>query len=118
MVDRVRLRSTRRRVTEALDLVCQARPHADAFQERLVETPGTLPALDPLVASLARTVRTWAGPSRRPVRVVHDEQAMLTPARVLEFRTQLARPHPDFARYTGRVDVVSVDLVRSEHDPA
>jgi hypothetical protein len=116
-VDRVRLNSTRRRVTEALDLVWQARPHANAFQEGLVESPETLPALDPLVASLAQTVRTWAGPSRRPVRVVHDEQAMLTPERVLDFRMQLARPHPDFERYTERVNVVSVDLVRSEDDP-
>jgi hypothetical protein len=52
IVNRVRLHSRRRSVSEVLDLLWRAKPHADDFQARLMDDPDQLPALDPLIASL------------------------------------------------------------------
>jgi len=117
VVDEVRLGSTRRNVSEVLALIWQARPHAEEFQAKLIAGPRTLPALDPLVAALPQTIRTWAERTAGPVKVVHDEQALLTPSRVQELVQSLAHPHPDFQHMAAPVSVLSFDLARSHEDP-
>lgn len=116
VVDGVRLKSTRRAVEAVLTVVWQARPHAEQFQGRLLDSD-VIPALDPLMAALPVTVGTWAARTGRPVRVVHDTQAALTEGRVKVLIRSLARPHPDFARFVAPVRLLAVEQVDSRIDP-
>jgi len=117
IVDRVRLHSRRRNVSEVLDLLWRAKPHADDFQARLMDDPDQLPTLDPLIASLGQTVRWWHEEKQRPVRIVHDRQAALTPARVAKFIETIAHPLPEFARFTPPTHITAIDQVDSKYDP-
>lgn len=116
-LDRVRLRSRRRDVEEILAVLWKAKLHAVAFQERLVGDPDQPPALDPLFAALPQTVRAWHERTRRPVKVVHDTYAQLTPRRVATMIDALARPHPDFRRFAPPVPLVAVEQADSKDDP-
>lgn len=58
-----------------------ARPKAEAFWREIVAGPKTIPALDPLLPAIARTLAYWTG-SGRPVSIVHDEQNALTEERI------------------------------------
>jgi hypothetical protein len=119
VVDRVRLRSHRRdvEVEEVLALLWRARPHADIFQDDLADVPDQLPSLDPLIAAIPQTARSWYEISGRPVRLVHDRQAVLTPGRVAAMINILAHPPPEFAHFVPPVDVVAIDQVDSQDDP-
>lgn len=116
-VDRLRLISRRRDVTEVLDVVWTARPRAESFQELLADAPDYPPALDPLIPALAQTARAWSRRTGRPVRLVHDQQAVLTPPRVAALIDLLRAPHPDLAKYAPRVRVTAIDQVDSKEDP-
>lgn len=116
-LDRVRLRSRRRDVEEILAVLWQARPHAVAFQQRLVGDPAQPPALDPLFAALPQTARAWHERTGRPVRIVHDAQTALTPERVSAMIGALARPLPEFRAFAPPVPVVAVDQADSKDDP-
>ena len=116
LVGSLRHSSRRRAVDEVLDLVWKARPHAERFQSRLLDDPEQVPSLDPLVAALSQTARTWFARSG-PVRIVHDRQAVLTPKRVADIIRGLRRPHPDFAHFARPVVVTSIEQVDSRDDP-
>ncbi|MDQ3484742.1 MAG: DUF3800 domain-containing protein [Actinomycetota bacterium] len=116
-VDRLRLVSRRRVVAEVIDVVWTGRVHAEDFQELLAEAPDHPPALDPLIAALAQTARAWSRRTGRPVRVVHDQQAVLTPPRIQSLIDLLWTPHPDLAAYAPRVRVSAIELVDSKDDP-
>ena len=117
IVDRVRLRSKRRDVDDVLDLLWRARTHADDFQERLADVPDQLPSLDPLIASIPQTARSWQDKTGRPVRLVHDRQAVLTPVRVAMLIHALAHPFAEFAWIVPPVHVTAIDQVDSKDDP-
>ena len=112
-VDEFRLVSRRRNVAEVLDLVWRARAYADDFQQRLIDAPDMLPALDPLVATLARTIQAWAERTGSAVAVIHDNQAVLTESRIRQLTVALGHPHPDFVRFTRPVHLVSLEQVDS-----
>lgn len=117
VLNRVRLRSRRRDVEVILAELWKAKPHAIEFQERLAEDPHQPPALDPLFAALPQTVRAWHERTRRPVHVIHDTYAQLTPARVATMIDVLARPHADFRRFAPPVALAAVHLADSKDDP-
>lgn len=116
MVDDVRLRSRRRDVEEVLAFLWQARPHAEKFQNELSDS-SILPALDPLFAALAQSVRSWHEIHKAPVRVVHDVQAALTDQRIAVLVGVLAHPTPEFRRSTPPVIVKAIEQADSKHDP-
>ncbi|MGW0812168.1 hypothetical protein ACWD00_02730 [Streptomyces viridiviolaceus] len=58
-----------------------ARPRADAYRARLLEGPPLVPVLNPLLSAIVSTAVLWSD-GGRPVRLVHDRQNMLTPARI------------------------------------
>lgn len=117
VIERVRFRSRRRDVEGILADLWKAKPHAVAFQQRLVNDPDQPPALDPLFAAPPQTVRAWHKRTRRPVKVVHDTYAQLTPVRVAAMIDALARPHPDFRRFAPPVPLAAVDQADSKDDP-
>ena len=117
VVDRVRLRSRRRDVEEVLAVLWRAREHAEDFQQRLIDDPDQIPALDPLFAALAQTARTWSERLGDSIHLLHDTQAALTPARVRTTIHFLANPLPEFRRFTPPVHVTAIDQVDSKDDP-
>ncbi len=117
VVDRVRLRSKRRDVDEVLALLWRAKAHAEIFQEFLEDPTDQLPSLDPLIASIPQTIRSWHEATGRPIQLVHDRQAVLTPARVATLVDSLAHPLPEFARFTPPVRVMAIEQVDSKDDP-
>jgi hypothetical protein len=117
VIDDMRLTSRRKDVGDVLAMVWRARPHAIEFQRSLAEHAKDTSSLDPLFAALPQAIRFWAGPERLPVQVVHDIQAALTPERIAVLIHAMAHPHPDLARYSGRYNVRSIDLVDSKDDP-
>lgn len=74
-------------LAEALGLVAAARPAVEAHRADLRDRPRALPALDPMIPAILRTVRHWSADG--PVAVVHDEQLSLTAHRI-ERITELA----------------------------
>lgn len=117
LVEEARSRVWLKKVSTVLDLIALARPHADAFQERLKESADHMPTLDPLSAAIPVTLRAWYAQLRQPLDVVHDEQAVLRPARVDEMLHYLRHPLPDFARLAPPVRVDSFVQVKSQDDP-
>jgi hypothetical protein len=62
-----------------------AKPRIDAYRERLLGEPAAVPALEPLVPAVVRTVRYWSA-AGQPVQVVHDRHNALTPECVAVLR--------------------------------
>jgi Protein of unknown function (DUF3800) len=111
MVDALRPAGTSSRAGEIgqiMDLLRQARPHADSYRARLLDNPRTIPALDPLIPAIVQTVVYW-GEGGTPVSIVHDEQTALTQERI----AQLEEIFSDAFR--GRL--ASMRLVDSRSDP-
>jgi len=68
VVDRVRLRRKRRDVDEVLALLWRAKAHAEIFQEFLEDPTDQPPSLDPLIASIPQTIRSWHEATRNLMR--------------------------------------------------
>lgn len=116
-VDRVRLKSRRRVVSEVLALVWAARLHAQEFQRELVGSARMPPALDPLFAAIPQTARSWHGQLKCSIQLVHDVQSSLTPPRVEAMLAALRRPTPEFARFAAGIPVLGLEQVDSRSDP-
>ncbi len=117
IVDQAAERSSDLGVTEILGLLARGRPHARAFRDLLVDQPDVWPSLDPLAAALAATVRAWAAEKNRPVMVVHDRQAAITPPRIRVLAEVLADPGEEFRHLAPSVVLVGVDQADSKDDP-
>lgn len=115
VVDTLRLQSKRRRVENIMSILWEARPQAQWFQDRLVDDPSSVPALDPLFAALPLAAEYW-GQRRFPVSIVHDEQAALTDKRVDQLRQSFSSPHPSLRPYVPRIELRDVQQVDSRKD--
>jgi hypothetical protein len=89
MVDVLRLASAPGRVGEIIELLRQARPHADALRARLLDTPQGIPALDMLFPAIVQAVVYWSD-GGTPVAVTHDEHSALTTERVAQLKDVLS----------------------------
>lgn len=89
MVDVLRLASAPGRVGEIIELLRQARPHADALRARLLDTPQAIPALDMLFPAIVQAVVYWSD-GGTPVAVTHDEHSALTTERVAQLKDVLS----------------------------
>lgn len=73
-LDAARSRSTRRNVTEILHELVATRSVADEFVAELDPAQHLLPALDPIIPSIAETIRHWYyDKGKQRVDVLHDE---------------------------------------------
>ncbi len=115
-VDRVRLRSHLRVVSQVLDLVWAARRHAEEFQRQLVGSDQMPPALDPLFAAISQTARSWHGQLGCAIELVHDSQSSLTQPRVQAMLASLRRPLPEFARFAAGIPIIGLQQVDSKSD--
>ncbi|MCW2768438.1 MAG: hypothetical protein JWO11_4397 [Nocardioides sp.] len=116
VVERAHRRSRRRAVSDLLAKVAATRTHADEFQRFIIENPQVSPSLDPLVAAITVTARSWAGRSRRAFELLHDEQAMLTPSCVEETVSTLRRPPREFLLLAPPVQIRDIVLADSRTD--
>ncbi|MGX9873035.1 hypothetical protein ACWIG2_06575 [Streptomyces cellulosae] len=67
----------------ALERLAEGRGRAEAYRAGLLDGPAVrIPVLNPLLPAIVATAAYWSGPERRPVRLVHDRQNLLTPERV------------------------------------
>ncbi|MFB9880336.1 hypothetical protein ACFFMN_20535 [Planobispora siamensis] len=82
---RARPDGARGRADEIVGLLWEARSRAGSFRALLSAGPGTVPALDPLIPAIVRTVAHWTA-GGRPVSIVHDMQTTLTEERIAQLR--------------------------------
>ncbi|WNM36613.1 DUF3800 domain-containing protein [Streptomyces sp. Li-HN-5-11] len=68
-------------VTGVLERLAATRVRADAFRARVRDGAGLIPALNPLLPAIVRTAAHWSA-GGHTVRLVHDQQNMLTPGRI------------------------------------
>lgn len=66
------------------------RERAARLRDELDRAPGAIESLDPLVPALGRVIEHWSD-GGRPVRVLHDEQRILTPERIAALGTLRGR---------------------------
>ncbi|UUU26755.1 hypothetical protein [Streptomyces sp. DSM 40750] len=90
-VDALRRVPSPQPVGEILALLARARPRADSYRARILDSPELLPVLNPLMPAIVHTAAYWRR-AGRPVTLVHDRQNMLTEERIawIEERAQLA----------------------------
>lgn len=77
------------RVGPILDELRRERSVAYAARAQLLEQHILLPALEPLIPALARTVLHWSRNGGTDVSIVHDEQSALTERRIRRLERQL-----------------------------
>lgn len=120
------------RGTEAaavVDGVRAGRARAVELREALDRGHGAIASLDPLVPAFARTVEYWSA-GGRPVRVLHDEQRMLTPERLaalgtlggrlagVRFADSMTEPRVQVADFlAGVARRLAEDELAGAHDP-
>jgi len=92
------------RVDEILELLWQARSRAEAVRADLLDHPGPLPVLDPLIPAIVRAVVHWGG----SVCIAHDRQNMLSTERIAQLIDLTGTPD-------GRL--AGLRLVDSREDP-
>ncbi|MET9731144.1 DUF3800 domain-containing protein [Streptomyces sp. NPDC006458] len=80
-LDALRLAHPGGPAANVLDALAGTRGRADAYRARVLAGPVPIPLLDPLPQAVVRTAAHWSAGGHR-VRLVHDEQNMLTPERV------------------------------------
>jgi len=113
-LDQLRFKSRQRYVDEIINVMWQARGHAEGFQGSLAGGRSQAPALDPLFACLPQTARFWFKKVRQVIDVVHDEQAALTEERIKAMQLVLARLS---RTHSGHVLLGQVHQVNSRADP-
>ncbi|MET7618419.1 DUF3800 domain-containing protein [Streptomyces sp. NPDC005408] len=107
LVDALRPATAGHRVGDIMELLREARPRADSFWAQTLENPAMIPALDPLIPAVVRTVAYW-GEGGEPISLVHDEQNALTEERIAWLKEHLRSP---------QCRLTSVRLVDSRSDP-
>jgi hypothetical protein len=116
MVDALSLAGAQGEVGEIVRLLGHARPHADSFRARLLDSPKMIPVLDPLIPAIAWAVVHW-GEGRKPVSIVHDEHNGLTEERVAQLRAMLGTSQNAVSRCSPSDRLISLRLVDSRLDP-
>ncbi|MEZ7155147.1 hypothetical protein OIE82_02055 [Streptomyces althioticus] len=92
-----------------LERPAAGRGRAEAYRAGLLDGPAVrIPVLNPLLPAIVATAAYWSGPERRPVRLVHDRQNLLTPERIAWIE--------ETARRSG-VALTEVRLVVARDDP-
>nr|WP_237728027.1 DUF3800 domain-containing protein [Cellulomonas sp. APG4] len=112
IVDDVRLRSHDKHVEAILQLIWASRRQAEQY----VGPDGPLSDrrnLEPLLAAIPMTTAFWSEKHARAVRIVHDQQTLLTPEIVGPMIEVMNNPHPDFPYL---IPIVGVDQVDSRAD--
>ncbi|SED62407.1 DUF3800 domain-containing protein [Jiangella alba] len=105
------------------------RQRAADLRDALDRGPGAVASLDPLLPAFARVVEHWSA-GGRPVRVLHDEQRILTPERVagldtlngrlagLRFADSIVEPRVQVADFlAGVARRIAEDELAGAHDP-
>ncbi|HCT81597.1 MAG TPA: hypothetical protein DGT23_34485 [Micromonosporaceae bacterium] len=88
MVEQLRKAKPQHQVAEILDLLWRARPEAEAFRARLLDDPGMISALDPLIPAIVEAVGYW-GEGGKPVSIAHDRQKTLSEERITQLKKLL-----------------------------
>ncbi|MEU3460519.1 DUF3800 domain-containing protein [Streptomyces sp. NPDC006733] len=114
-VDKLRGPGAGTPVDDILERLAAARAPADSFRARLLDDPALIPALDPLIPSVLRTVAHWSE-GTRPVALVHDRNNTLTEERIAQLQRLFAEAHPVGPGYGPRGRLTSVTLVSSRSD--
>jgi hypothetical protein len=96
MAEALRLAAVGSAAGQIMGLLCKARPRADAVRARLLDSPRTIPALDPLLPAIVRAVVHWSE-GGTPVWIVHDEHTTLTVERIAQLKERLCDPRPRLA---------------------
>ncbi|TDD65950.1 hypothetical protein E1262_23725 [Jiangella aurantiaca] len=112
-----------------VDELRAGRERAVRLRDELDRAPGTVASLDPLVPALARVVEHWSD-GGWPVRVLHDEQRILTPERIaalgtldgrlagVRFADSMAEPRVQVADFlAGVARRIAEDELAGAHDP-
>lgn len=84
-----------------------ARPRAESFRARILTGPDLIPALDPFIPAITRTIAHWSRHGN-PVSVIHDQQNSLTDERIAWLREFSNSQH---------VRLAGLTLVASSSDP-
>ena len=104
-LDQARWRCTRRSIEPLLDLLLQTRTHADDLVLSIAQRTSPLfPGLDPLVTMLPMTMH-HAYADHGPVRFLHDDQKLLSPAFVQALFPRMWDVHPALAGHVPRTRV-------------
>ncbi|MCZ4121994.1 DUF3800 domain-containing protein [Streptomyces sp. H39-S7] len=98
-----------------MEQLAAARSPADSFRARLLDDPTLIPALDPLIPSIVRTVAHWSE-GTRPVAIVHDRNNTLTEERIAQLKEIFSAAYPADPGYGPRGRLTSVTLVSSRSD--
>ncbi|WP_116948175.1 hypothetical protein [Jiangella endophytica] len=112
-----------------VDALRAGRERAAQLRDEIDRAPGAVPSLDPLVPAFARVVEHWSD-GGRPVRVLHDEQRILTPERIaaagtlhgrlagLRFADSIVEPRVQVADFlAGVARRIAEDELAGSHDP-
>lgn len=103
-------------VADTVALLAQARPQVDELRSRLLDDPGMIPILDPLVPAIIRAVSYWSE-GGRPVSIVHDRHSLLTPERIAQLKQVLGESRPAVLRRPVHGRLADLRLVESSSDP-
>ncbi|MGV9252710.1 DUF3800 domain-containing protein [Streptomyces sp. NPDC003697] len=106
-VEALRGRPCDARVAATLARLAGSRARADDFRTRTLDGPAVAPLLNPLLPAIVRTAAHWSADGG-PVRLVHDQQNMLTADRV-EWIVRTARQEG--------IHLAGLRLVDSREDP-
>jgi hypothetical protein len=110
-IDDLRLRNTRRRVTEIMQLLWQGRVYLTQYgrdQQR-----GGARTLDPLIPAVVSTAKAWHQQHRLPIEILHDKQAALNDQAVREIFDGAKYPWPWMG---ANVPIVAIEQADSRHD--
>lgn len=114
-IDDLRRTGAEGRVDAIMERLAESRPHADSFRARLLDDPSMIPALDPLIPSIVRTVAYWSD-GTRPVSLVHDRNNTLTDERIAQLKEVFSSPHSPVPGWSPRGLLERVTLVSSRSD--
>jgi hypothetical protein len=106
--------STRRNVTEVLELVLSARRHAQSFQDSLGDQ--ILPALEPMYPAVAQTARHWFGVKRVEIELRHDRASSLEREGAVDALLDVLRRPGEFIRYVNPISIAGITLHDSKQD--
>lgn len=111
-IDDLRLRNTRRGVTEIMQLLWQGRDYLAQYgpDQRRADSARTL---DPLIPAIVSTARVWHEQYRLPIEIIHDKQAALDERAVSQIIDGAKYPWPWVA---AKVPIVAIKQADSRHD--
>jgi len=116
LLDRSRHLARRRNVARVLTDLAKTKSIAEQFVHDLDASTTKLSALDPLIPSVAQTVRHWAADHKgKTIRVIHD-QGPLPSSGALDVVVDGLRDPGEFRRLAPAVDIASIDTADSKSD--